>query len=85
MSDPLPKWEMKKYAFLWKKFESKKFTNEQALKFLGEKDPHILSVLFYDLRKFEWVTMEKDKVDKRKKWYILKEPNKAVKEMGSKK
>lgn len=81
MTEPLPKWEMKKYAALWNKFKSKEFTNEQALKAIKEKKPHILSVFFYDLKKMGWVDINRDKKDQRKKNYKLKEPNQAMKEM----
>lgn len=81
MVEPLPKWEMKKYACLWKAFRKNEFTNEQALKILKEKDFHILSVFFYDLKKTGWIEIKRNKKDKRKKIYKLKEPNQAVKEM----
>lgn len=81
MVEPLPKWEMKKYAHLWKAFEKKEFTNEQAIKILKEKDYHLLSVLFYDLNKAGWIEIKRDKKDKRKKLYKLKEPNKLIKEI----
>ena len=82
MIEPLPKWEMKKYAYLWKSFQNKEFTNEQALKVLKEKNPHLMSVLFYDLKNMGWLFVERDKRDQRKKIYKVKEPNEAVKEMA---
>jgi TPP-dependent 2-oxoacid decarboxylase len=84
MVEPLPKWEMKKYAYLWKAFGEKEFTNEQALKVLKEKDAHLLSVLFYDLKNMGWIEIKRDEQDKRRKIYKLKEPNQAVKEMAAK-
>lgn len=81
MTEPLPKWEMKKYAHLWRVFRKKEFTNEQALKILKEKDPHILSVFFYDLKKLGWINVKRNAKDKRKKIYQLKEPNKAIEEI----
>jgi len=81
MTEPLPKWEMIKYAYLWKAFKNKEFTNEKANKILKEKDTHLLSVLFYDLKKLGWIEINRDTKDKRKKVYKLKEPNQAVKEM----
>lgn len=82
MTKPLPKWETIKYALLWKAFKDKEFTNEQALKTLKEKDSHILSVLFYDLKNMGWLFIERDKRDKRKKIYKLKEPNIAIEEIA---
>jgi len=81
MTFPLPKWEMKKYASLWNKFGDGQFTNQRAQQALKEKDSHLLSVLFYDLKKMGWIVITRDQIDKRKKVYRLKEPNQAVKEM----
>ena len=81
MIKPLPKWEMKKYAHLWNNFKEKEFTNEQALNVLKEKDSHILSVFFYDLKKAGWIDIKRGSKDKRKKIYKLKEPNKVVEEL----
>lgn len=82
MTEALPKWEMQKYARLWKTFGKKEFTNSQALRILREKDPHLLSVLFYDLKNTGWLIIERNKKDRRKKIYKMKEPNEAVKEMA---
>lgn len=81
MTEPLPKWEMMKYAHLWNILKEKEFTNKKALNILKEKDRHLLSVFFYDLKKLGWIEIKRDSKDKRKKIYKLKEPNQAVKEM----
>ncbi len=81
MTNHIPRWELLKYAILWKKFGTKEFTNEQAITVLKEKDRHILSVFFSDLNKAGWVRIDRDKNDKRKKIYVLKEPNTAIKEL----
>ena len=81
MTEPLPKWEMKKYASLWKAFQTKEFSNEQALKILKERDSHLLSVFFYDLKNKGWIEIRRNEKDKRKKLYKIKEPNQVVKEM----
>jgi len=83
MSEPLPKWEMKKYAILWRMFGKRKFTNKKAQETLKENKNHILSVLFYDLRKTGWIEIVRDGKDQRKKKYKLKEPNRVVKELMS--
>ena len=82
MVKPLPKWEMVKYSILWKHFGKKEFTNEMALKVLKDKNRHILSVLFYDLKKAGWIQIERDEKDQRKKKYKLKEPNELIKEIS---
>ena len=81
MTNHIPRWELMKYAVLWKKFGIKEFTNQQAIETLKEKDRHLLSVFFSDLKKSGWVLVERDKKDARKKIYVLKEPNQAIKEM----
>lgn len=81
MTEPLPKWEMRKYALLWNRFGNKAFTNKQAQELLNEEKLHLLSVFFYDLKKMGWIVVQRDPKDQRKKIYSLKEPNKAVKEM----
>jgi len=45
MTEPLPKWEMKKYASLWKAFQTKEFSNEQALKIWNEKSDRISNTI----------------------------------------
>lgn len=82
MTHPLPKWEMKKYAVLWNRFKNASFTNKDAQDLLKEKKPHLLSVLFYDLNRMGWIKIKRDQEDQRKKVYMLKEPNQAVKEMA---
>ena len=81
MVEPLPKWEMKKFGLLWKTFGKKEFKGDEARKILKEKDPHMVSVLFYELNKKGWVEIKRYKKDQRKKIYRLKEPNHIVKEI----
>ncbi len=80
MVNPLPKWEMKRYAILWNKFKSKEFTHEQASKVLGD-DKKLVSVFLSDLKKAGWIDVALDPKDTRKRVYKLKEPNIAVEEL----
>ena len=80
MVNPLPKWEMKRYAILWNKFKIKEFTHEQASKILGD-DKKLVSVFLSDLKKARWVEVALDINDSRKRIYKLKEPNVAVQEL----
>lgn len=82
MAEPLPKWEMKRFAILWGKLGTREFTNKQAQSILKEVDNHILSVFFHNLKKAGWVEIRRDEKDQRKKIYILKEPNQTIKEMA---
>ena len=56
MTIPLPAWEMKNYSILWKKFGSKEFNNIEAQQELNLKDSHMVSILFYNLKKKGWVS-----------------------------
>ena len=69
---------MKKYALLWHTFKTTPFTNKEAQKALKEKDGHLLSVLFYDLKRYGWMDSTRNGDDKRKKSYNLKEPNEVL-------
>ena len=78
MTNPLPAWEMKNYSILWKKFGSKEFTNIEAKQELKLEDDHMVSVLFYNLKKKGWLEIRSDEKDQRKKVYNLVDPAKAV-------
>jgi len=78
MTNPLPAWEMKNYSILWKKFGSKEFNNIEAKQELKLEDDHMVSVLFYNLKKKGWLEIRRDEKDQRKKVYNLVDPAKAV-------
>jgi len=78
MTIPLPAWEMKNYSILWKKFGSKEFNNIEAKQELKLEDDHMVSVLFYNLKKKGWLEIRRDEKDQRKKVYNLVDPAKAV-------
>jgi len=78
MTNPLPAWEMKNYSLLWRKFGSKEFNNIEAQQELKLKDSHMVSVLFYNLKKKGWLEIRRDEKDQRKKVYNLVDPAKAV-------
>ena len=81
MTNPLPAWEMKNYSLLWKKFGSKEFNNLEAKQELKLDDDHMVSVLFYNLKKKGWLEIRRNEKDQRKKVYSLVEPAKAVVEL----
>ena len=82
MTVPLPAWEMKNYSILWKKFGSKEFSNVEAQKELKIENSHMVSVLFYNLKKKGWLVIRRSEKDQRKKVYNLVEPAEAVMEIG---
>lgn len=81
MTNPLPAWEMKNYSLLWRKFGSKEFSNLEAKEELKLEDNHMISVLFYNLKRKGWLEIRRDEKDQRKKVYNLVEPAKAVEEL----
>lgn len=80
MVRPLPKWIQSRYALLWKRFNKNKFSHEQAAKLLGDKK-QVVSVFLSELKEAGWMEVSLDIKDSRIRYYRLKEPNKAIKEM----
>jgi len=81
MTKPLPAWEMKSYSILWKKFKEKEFTNKEAQRELKTDDSHMVSVLFYNLKRKGWIDIKRTEKDQRKKVYRLISPENAVGEL----
>ena len=82
MTEPLPRWIMKRYSTLWTKFKSKEFTHKQAVEALKEKDERVVSLCISDLKKYGWLEAKLHPQDSRIRIYKLKGPEEAVKEMG---
>ena len=80
MTQPLPKWEMKHYSTLWKKYKNKEFGYDAVCKLLKEKK-EVISVFLSDLKQSEWLSVNLDPKDSRKRIYKLKSPEDAVKDM----
>jgi len=74
MISPIPKWVWKRYALLWKKFKDKPFAFEQAQKELKHIDKNIVSVMFNELKKAGWVSVNLSEGDSRKRVYTLFNP-----------
>lgn len=74
MVNPIPKWVWKRYALLWKKFEDKPFTFEQAQKELKFVDRNVVSVMFNELRNAGWIVVSLGVGDSRKRVYTLLNP-----------
>lgn len=79
MTSPLPKWIMKHYSKMWTKFEDNHITYVQAEKLLNVTNT---SIVLSRLRKFGWLEISLDPEDSRKRFYKLKNPIQAVKEMS---
>jgi len=79
MTDPLPKWIMKKYSTLWRTFKEEEFNHEQASEALH--DIKMTSVILSDLKKAGWLDIKLHPGDSRKRIYTLKNPEDAVLEL----
>jgi len=78
MVNPIPKWVWKRYALLWKKFEDKPFTFEQAQKELKHLDRNTISVMFNELKNAGWISVNLSEGDTRKRVYNLMNPIEVV-------
>lgn len=66
-----PKWILKRYAILWKKFGEKKFSFENAQEALNE-DARVISLFLSELNKAGWIEkIEPHPDDARKRLYKL--------------
>lgn len=70
---------MKHYSKLWTKFKDKQFTHQEADNLLKITNT---SIVLSRLKKFGWLELALNPNDSRKRLYKLKDPLKAVKEIG---
>ncbi len=66
-----PAWLVKRYMRLWNKFKDKTFSFEEAKNTLKE-DNKFLSVVLSEMKKEDWLTLELDPEDARKRLYKLR-------------
>lgn len=78
MAEFPPNWAFTIYAQLWKRFQTKKFTTDEARS--ATKDTK-LPQAYSRLRKDGWLTIELDPTDARKSIYQLKQPTDTVLQM----
>lgn len=79
MTQPLPKWIMKRYSQLWNKFRDAEFSHNDASETLNKANT--VSVLLSVLRWAGWLETKLDPKDGRRRIYKLKSPEQAVREM----
>lgn len=78
MAKAIPKWVMNRYSILWNEFKDNAITYEEIKNALPIDDKNTISVFLNELRKAEWVDIQLDTQDARKRVYILKSPGQAV-------
>lgn len=79
MTDPLPKWIMKKYSILWRTFKDEEFNHDQASEALHEEK--MTSIILSDLKRAGWLDIKLHPRDSRKRIYSLKHPEQAILEL----
>jgi DNA-binding PadR family transcriptional regulator len=78
MTNLIPKWVMLAYSSLFKEFQDKQFTTEEAKKILNEKT----AIILHRLNKAGWIEfVGVDTKDQRKRYYKLKNPQEAIVEL----
>lgn len=80
MATVLPKWLMRRYVKLNKKFNGNKFSFTEAQKLLNE-DGRIVGMAVSQLRKNGWLTSQPNPNDLRKRIYQLKPINDIVEDL----
>jgi hypothetical protein len=81
MPELLAKWIMRRYLVLWQKFGTDKFTFDEAVKELEDKS-EITSLFLSELKKAEWLDIQLDEKDSRKRIYQLRPLDKVFKEIA---
>ena len=69
-TSPVSRWLFKRYAILWYNFKFQPFSFITA-KILLRDSVGTLNVVFSQLRKYGWLNVNFDALDKRKKTYTL--------------
>ena len=78
-----PPWLVKRYMKLWGRFKDKSFSFEDAKKTLKE-DNKFLSVVLSEMKNEEWLTLELDPEDARKRLYKLLSLEEVMKKTAEK-
>ena len=81
MIEPLPKWLMKRYALLWRKFNTNQFTQQQVSELFKEKDFKLISAILSELNRSGWIKIKRNEEDARKKEYSLVSPLESINQM----
>lgn len=81
MATPISKWLQIRYSILWRRYRNKKINFQEIATALQEKDNKNVSVILSDLNKNGWVLVDKNKKDKRKAVYQLRNPEEIITEL----
>ena len=81
MTKYLPKWLLEKYSILWRKFHTAIFDFKAATEALGYKDKRYSSKVLSQLSKAQWLYIDRDPIDRRKKIYKLRSPNEVMEQL----
>ncbi len=82
MTEPVPKYLFRIYCALWRSFEDREFTNEEANEVMGKSERYTNQALHY-LKKSGWLVSKRfDSSDRRKHVNQLVEPMAIIKKIG---
>jgi len=80
MTEPIPKWLMRKYAFLWNRFREKEFDPREACEALKDEEATV-SLALSDMKKAVWLEVRIHPQDSHKRVYRLLSPQEGVRSM----
>ncbi len=80
MTEPIPKWLMRKYALLWNRFQEKEFDHAEACGILKDGEVNV-SLALSDMKKAGWLEVRINPQDSRKRVYRLLSPQEGVRSM----
>ena len=83
MTELIPQWIFKPYAKLWLKYKNKPFIFKEAMELLDIKEQRILSDIFSELKKANWLTSKRDSDSPRNRIFRLRSINTIFKELLS--
>ncbi len=82
MTEPVPKYLFRIYCALWRSFEDKEFSNEEAKEIIGRGDRYSNQALHY-LKKSGWLISKGfDSKDRRKHENKLVDPMTVIRKIG---
>ena len=81
MTELIPQWIFKPYSKLWIKYKNKPFTFKEAMELLDVKEQRILSDIFSEMKKANWLTSKRDPESPRNRIFRLRNFNTITKEL----
>ena len=81
MAKAIPKWVMERFSVLWKRYGNKPLSYVDIEKVLSLDDRNVIGVFLNELKKAEWIIINIDPNDSRRRIYELRTPEKVIGEI----